>query len=499
MIGMDIKYISLNTIDISSFELIREKISSYKNQDHSRWVFKDPKTNLYYKIWNETYIRKNNILSGVLSNFYDKTTCPALYGLIFWEGTCRGYIMHECEDYDTIDNNFYSIIKEKTYETQYFAYDFCPQHIKKYNGQLTLIDLEGIYHLDYYESKSKEHQTLQIPGKFVEYEPYKHYIESILHTPLSEEEFLQLPLQQGKGGKEIILQDYTLKTVKDVVNFFKKPGNIAKVKSTLTPKNWQYFNCMLAEFRHNVGDHHELGWENMTEEYYSNLPLMSDNEIAQFLKNTPVPFFTDLIKHGYHRACSMIGRLINDKPYIPFYVNKRNFHGESPLNNINYINILDNLGIPRSEYSISNSAILSLMGVPERVKNNGDLDIIISSKLRKFLEKTNLNLPPEAHPFEKNSGKFTQFGCKNDDQLISEYSVDIQGFRFTEPRFYFNRMHKVFPSAHRSLEENYNIKKQGRDRVLSFYNEQKHLTPPFNKISLEGWGFDLIQELKVIR
>ena len=220
---MDIKYISLNTIDISSFELIREKISSYKNQDHSRWVFKDPKTNLYYKIWNETYIRKNNILSGVLSNFYDKTTCPALYGLIFWEGTCRGYIMYECEDYDTIDNSFYSIIKEKTYETQYFAYDFCPQHIKKYNGQLTLIDLEGIYHLDYYESKSKEHQTLQIPGKFVEYEPYKHYIESILHTPLSEEEFLQLPLQQGKGGKEIILQDYTLKTVKDVVNFFKDP------------------------------------------------------------------------------------------------------------------------------------------------------------------------------------------------------------------------------------------------------------------------------------
>jgi hypothetical protein len=494
-----LQIISLDTIDVESFKLIKEKTSFYGNQDHNRWVFKDPKTNLYYKLWNETYIRKHNVLLGILSNFYDETTCPALYGLIFWEGICRGYIMHECEDYDTINNDFYSIIKEKTNKTQYFAYDFCPQHIKKYNGQLTLIDLEGIYHLDHYELKSEEHQTLQIPGKFVEYEPYKHYIESLLYTPLSKEEFLQLPLQQGRGGKEVILQNYTLKTVKDVIDFFKKPGSIAKVKSTLTPQNWQYFNCMLAEFRHDVGDHHKLGWENMTEKYYSNLTPMSDVEISEFLKNNPVPFFTNLIKHGYHRACSMIGRLINNKSYIPFYVKKKNFYGESPINNINYIDKLDNLGIPRSEYSISNSAILALIGVPERVKNNGDLDIVISSKLRKFLEKTNLKLPPEIHPFKKDSGKFTHFGCKNDDQLISEYSVDILGFRFTEPRFYFNRMHRVLPSSHRSLEENYNIKKQGRDKALSFYKEKKYLIPPFNKISLEGWGFGLIQELKVIK
>ena len=53
---------------------------------------------------------------------------------------------------------------------------------------------------------------------------------------------------------------------------------------TLQPSNWQYFNCMIAEFRHNVGDHHDLGWENMTEEYYNNLDLMSDEEIERIPK-----------------------------------------------------------------------------------------------------------------------------------------------------------------------------------------------------------------------
>ena len=36
---------------------------------------------------------------------------------------------------------------------------------------------------------------------------------------------------------------------------------------------------MLAEFRHNVDDHHQLGWENMTKEYYESLDLMTDEEM----------------------------------------------------------------------------------------------------------------------------------------------------------------------------------------------------------------------------
>ena len=102
--------------------------------------------------------------------------------------------------------------------------------------------------------------------------------------------------------------------------FYSVPGNIQTVKSKLTPDNWQYFNCILSEFRKNVGDHHELGWDMMTEEYYKSLELMSDEELEMFLKENPIEFDNGFIKHSYHRAYAMIGRIIKGKKYIPFYM-----------------------------------------------------------------------------------------------------------------------------------------------------------------------------------
>ena len=49
---------------------------------------------------------------------------------------------------------------------------------------------------------------------------------------------------------------------------------------------------------------------------------MSDDELEIFLKNNPVEFDNGFIRHSYHRACAMIGRLINGKKYIPFYMHK---------------------------------------------------------------------------------------------------------------------------------------------------------------------------------
>jgi len=492
-----LKYISLDTLDVPSFELIKQRVSSYHNQDHSRWVFR--KDGKYYKVWNDTYIRRNNILSGIASGFYDDDTCPALYGLIFWNGVCRGYVMEECENYDKLDDSFYNLIKERTANTGYFTYDFCEQHVKKYNGKYTLIDLEGIYHLDYYGIKSKEQKTLKIPGKFMANDSYKQYVESLLFTPLSEEDFLNMEMHTGRGGKEVILNDYKLKTVRDVVSYFSKKENRELTEKKLKPENWQYYNCMLAEFRHNVGDHHQLGWGNMTKEYYESLDLMSDQEIANFLKVEPVPFFNGFVKHGFHRACSMIGRLIAGKSYIPFYTDKHNYADNSPISNINYIYDLDKLGIPRGEYSITNSSILALMGIPERVNKNGDLDIVISTKLRNFLKKFNIKLPSTSHPFGLNDKRFIKFGCTGDDDLVYNYSTKILGFNFSDPRFYFDRMHRVMNTPHRSFEENYKIKEIGRTRVLDFYKNKQHTLFPYNKISLEAWGFDVVKELEIIR
>ena len=509
-----IKIVSLDTIDVSNMTPVYERAKYYGQFDYSRWVFRDENTRYYYKIWNESYVKSNNIIAGLLSGLYDETTVPALKGLIFYNGYCRGYIMDDLGDVanknDMIsDEDYpsnYSFILKKIKSTYYFPYDFCQKHVRRYKGAYSLMDLEGVHHIDEYDFRLKEHNERGIKGKFINNAQFENDILNILKGPLREEDFLDSEMHAGGGGKEIILQNYNLKTVRDVVEFYScelngELYNIENTAKTLNPSNWQYFNCMMAEFRHNVGDHHALGWGNMTKEYYESLNPMSDKEIESFLRSTPVPFEVGFIKHGFHRACSMIGRLIKGKPYIPFYMDLKKYggHTKNPINNINFIRILDNFGIPRSEYSISNSAILSVMGIESRIRKNGDLDIIISSKVRKFLEKTGLKLPDVVHPFGKDSGKFKLFGCKNDDDLVYNYSVNILGFNFTEPRFYFNRMHRVMNSQHRSFEENYRIKELGKLGVENFAKKQLYKKYPFNDIEFNRWGFNLVKDLEIIK
>ena len=140
------------------------------------------------------------------------------------------------------------------------------------------------------------------------------------YSPISLEYFLDMELAMGGEGKLIMKDGGRLKTIREIVEYFSDSKNKSKVEAKLKPENWQYYNCMLAEFRHNVADHHALGWENMTKEYYEGLDLMTDKEIEKFLKDNPVEFQNGFIKHSYHRACSMIGRIIKGKPYIPFYM-----------------------------------------------------------------------------------------------------------------------------------------------------------------------------------
>jgi|TARA_R110002012_G_scaffold93419_4_gene226539 hypothetical protein len=503
-----IKIISLDTIDVQSMTPIYERSKHWGNQDFSRWVFKDESTQLYYKIWNETYVKRNGIVSGLLSGLYDETTVPALVGLIFWEGVCRGYVMEHLGDVhkkeDMISNEdypkFYNHILQKVKDTSYFPYDLCQKHMRKYKDTISLMDLEGVHHIDEYEYRLKEHNDLGIKGLFINNSQWEKDIHKIFYTPLSEEDFLDMTMHEGGGGKQIISNGYELKTIRDIVKFYSDKNNVDNAKSQLVPSNWQYFNCMLAEFRHNVGDHHALGWENMTKEYYESLPTMSDEEITSFLRDNTVPFEVGFVKHGFHRACSMIGRLINGKSYIPFYMNQLKYPGytKNPIDNVNFIRVLDEFGIPRTEYSIGNSAMLAVMGIDCRVNKNGDLDIVLSSKLRKFLERSEMRLPNSTHPFGKDSGKFRVFGCKDDDDLVYNYSVDINGYNFIEPRFYFSRMHRLMQSAHRSFEENRRIKELGKIGVDEFDKKQKYHSKPFRNIEYEQWGFDLVEEVRVV-
>jgi hypothetical protein len=55
--------------------------------------------------------------------------------------------MNECKsDWKLqVDDVFFNTIKEKSFSTGYFHIQFSPCHVMKYNGKLSLIDLEGVF------------------------------------------------------------------------------------------------------------------------------------------------------------------------------------------------------------------------------------------------------------------------------------------------------------------------------------------------------------------
>jgi len=310
----------------------------------------------------------------------------------------------------------------------------------------------------------------------------------INYEPISFDYFMNMEISGGGGGKEIVNQNHTLKTIKDVVQFYSTSKNMNNVRKTLNSDNWQYFNCMIAEFRNDVGNHHELGWDNMTEDYYKSLDLMSDDELRVFLENNPVEFDNGYVRHSWHRACAMIGRLINGKKYIPFYMKKSQIydnprkrdgiHRIKPL--INNIKGLTGIEIPRGEFTICQSGVLTLMGI----RQNDDVDIIISSEARNQLFGGNnefIRLEGDIEIFESNRGKFRIFNAQGDDDLIDNYSFQVNGYNFLEPRFYFSRKNK---KTERDMDDWEGIKR--------FFEMGNHKAYPFNKLSDEQLGKQFI-------
>ena len=310
------------------------------------------------------------------------------------------------------------------------------------------------------------------------------YVET---APISLEYFLNMEMANGGGGKEVIKQNGKLKTVKDIYKFYSVSDNVRTIRNTLNPNNWQYFNCMLAEFRKDVGDHHELGWDNMTEEYYNSLDMMTDEELETFLRNNPVEFDNGFIRHSYHRACAMIGRILKGKKYIPFYMKKSQIYDEPRVHDglyrvkplINNVNGLSDITIPSGEYTICQSGILALMGV----RGNDDVDIIISSEARSqlFGGNTDFIRTNNAEIFEPNRGKFQIFNAQGDDDLIENYSFEVNGYKFLEPRFYFSRKNK-----HTDRD------KSDWEGIRKFFEMESHLGYPFNQITEEQWGVQYI-------
>jgi len=214
---------------------------------------------------------------------------------------------------------------------------------------------------------------------------------------------------------------------------------------------------------------------------------MNDEELEVFLRENPVEFENGYIKHSYHRACAMIGRLIAGKKYMPFYMREKqiynepresdNIHRVLPL--INRIGGISNVSIPSEEFTICQSGILALMGI----RKNDDVDIVISSEARKQLFGGNNGFIRDngVEIFELNKGKFRIFDAQGDDDLIQNYSFNVNGYNFLEPRFYFSRKNK-----HTDRD------KLDWEGIRKFFQMESHKGYPFNKMTEEQWGVDYI-------
>lgn len=149
---MHLPVVELRDIPLPRLVLVKETFAWIDGRDHSRWLFRTPHASngdgLFYKIWNPSYLRRDHILRGVESGFYDETTTPALQALIFSRGVCRGYVMLNCTPSRKKDPDFDRRIIQKTLQTGLFAVQYSRFHTMRIGGGLSLIDLEGIHPLD---------------------------------------------------------------------------------------------------------------------------------------------------------------------------------------------------------------------------------------------------------------------------------------------------------------------------------------------------------------
>lgn len=141
----------IRLVDIAVRDLIPVKVTivSIANQDHSRWVFRAARgggmDGMFFKIWNPTYVRRDNVLEAMRAGFYDERTTHALDALVFHEGVCRGYVMRSGVPCQKLDAEFFELVKRRTEETGYFNVQFSAGHTMRCDEKISLLDLEGVY------------------------------------------------------------------------------------------------------------------------------------------------------------------------------------------------------------------------------------------------------------------------------------------------------------------------------------------------------------------
>jgi len=171
---------------------------------------------------------------------------------------------------------------------------------------------------------------------------------------LSLEDFYSLEIDHARFNWKfrekhlnIISDNGKYKKIGQILNYLKSDGVLDKLQLEIidTPMHNQYsepiywsrkfwstgnnyfINSILNGFRKGVSSYSKVNYyinegckpALYSDEYYKGLPQMNDDEIKIMLKKYPLEITSKGFSSGRHRACAMIGRLIQGQSYIPIY------------------------------------------------------------------------------------------------------------------------------------------------------------------------------------
>jgi len=147
------------------------------------------------------------------------------------------------------------------------------------------------------------------------------------------------------------------------------------------------------------------------------------------------------------------------------------------IEKLKYLDLLDKLNLPKSEYVITGGSWLTLMDIRE----NDDIDIIVSAKLKEkydsYLERldstTRLEAKSKIDKSKKHANKITTIAkAKNVTNLVKNYRVEIDGYPFV----YFNLFYKYKKPRKRRQD------KYDRKKIKRFFDKKKHFLPQYRNL-----------------
>ena len=244
---------------------------------------------------------------------------------------------------------------------------------KKYYSNLNKLEFEGKTFLipsDTHDYLQKRYATPKMKMKNTIYLTLR-IIKNILRdirdyinkkrnkvVVLSEEEFLNLYIDSPnainwklrKKHLDIVTNNGSNKKIRNIVDYLKQPGILDKLSSEVEDTNmttpfkneinldrrfWNtgnnfFFYCVKYQYLKNVVPYDKSNDYIKTlqtpmlysKEYFESLDSMSDEEIINFFKTSKIEITKGAVTSGRHRTFAMIGRLINNKSYIPFQADK---------------------------------------------------------------------------------------------------------------------------------------------------------------------------------